>query len=130
MEDRARELVAKMEKDRGFSMPWRIMLAERDPEFMEGIHKLNMHALFREDGLPRKYVELVQIITNVLTFHEPGFRAHLRNALEEGLTEAEVIQALEICTLSGIHYTSKMLPALVEEVQKHKEGRGARPPVK
>ena len=121
MEDRARDLVARMEKDRGFGMPWRSILAERDPEFMEGIHKLNLHALYREDGLPRKYVELVQIVTNALTFHEPGFRAHLRNALREGHTEVEVIQALEICTLSGIHYTSKMMPALAEEVQKYKE---------
>ncbi|MFC1971092.1 carboxymuconolactone decarboxylase family protein [Chloroflexota bacterium] len=121
MDERAKELIAKMEGERGFGMPWRRILAELDPEFMEAIHKLNMHTLQRKDGLPRKYVELIQCVTNALTFHEPGFRVHLRNALNEGIKITEVIQALEICTGSGIHYTSKMLPALEEVVQQYKE---------
>lgn len=125
MEDKAKQIVEQIERERGFGMPWRRLLAERDPEFLVGIHELNKHALYRKDGLPRKYVELVQIVTNVLTFHEPGFRVHLRNALKEGLTETEVIQALEICTLSGIHYTSKMLPALDEEAQKYRDEQSA-----
>ena len=121
MEEKARELLERIEKERGFRSRWRRILAERDPEFMEGIHKLNMHSLYREDGLPRKYVELVQLVTNALSFYEPGFKIHLRNGLKEGLTEVEIIQALEICTLSGIHYMTSTLPVLEDEVGKFKE---------
>jgi alkylhydroperoxidase/carboxymuconolactone decarboxylase family protein YurZ len=125
VEDKTKKLLEQIEKDRGFSRPWRRILAEQDPEFLEGFHKLNMQVLHRQDGLPRKYVELVQIVTDVLNLYEHGFRIHLRRALEEGLTEAEVIQALEICTLGGIHYISNMLPVFEDEVGKFKEGKKA-----
>ena len=124
MDKKARDLVAKMEGERGFGMPWRRILAELDPEYMEAIHNLNLHTLYRKDGLPRKYVELIQCVVNSLTFHEPGFRVHLRNALNEGIKITEVIQALEICTGSGIHYTSKMLPALEEVFQEYQKEQG------
>jgi alkylhydroperoxidase/carboxymuconolactone decarboxylase family protein YurZ len=120
MKDNSKELVAKMEKERGFGMPWRSILAERDPVFMEKQHELNNHALYKKNGLPRKYVEMVQCVTNAMTGHEAGFKIHFRNALKEGLKEIEMLQALEICTMSGIHYTSKMLPAF-EEVSREIE---------
>jgi len=63
-------------------------------------------------------------VTNALTFHEPGFRVHLRKALNEGIKIIEVVQALEICTGSGIHYTSKMLPALEEVVNEYEKEKG------
>ena len=122
MEDNTRELIERMERQRGFDRPWRRILAEQDLEFMEGFHKLNMHALYREDGLPHKYVELIQIATNAVKGYEPGFRVHLRNALREGVTQNEVIQVLEICALGGIHYAANMLPAFEEVVKEFKEG--------
>jgi alkylhydroperoxidase/carboxymuconolactone decarboxylase family protein YurZ len=125
MENKAKQVLKRIEKERGVEIrPWQVALAGRDPDFLEGIHNLNMHALYRQDGLPRKYVELIQMVVNVLSFHEVGFRSHLGNALKVGLTEVEVLQALEICTLSGIHYASTMLSAFEDEVLKYKNSKG------
>ena len=120
MKSSAKKLIEKMEKERGFGRLWRRILAERDTVFMEKIHDINLHVLYRKDGLPPKYVDMVICAIDALTNYEPGFRIHFRKALEEGLTEIEMLQALEICTMSGIQYISRLLPALEEISQSVK----------
>ena len=120
MKSNAKKLIEKMEKERGFGRLWRRILAERDTVFMEKIHDINLYVLYRKDGLPPKYVDMVICVIDALTNYEPGFRIHFRKALEEGLTEIEMLQALEICTMSGIQYISRLLPALEEISQSVK----------
>ncbi len=122
MDDKTKALVEKMEKERGFAMPWRRMLAERDPEFMELYHKMAMHAFQKTTALPRKYKEIISICLDAFTSHESGFRVHVRNALKAGATEQEILEALEVCVLMGIHNLSVCLPALVEEVKTFSKG--------
>ena len=90
MEDKAKELIERMEKERGFGRLWRKLLAERDPEFMEIYHNAALH-VFRDGALPRKMKEIICICVDALQLYEPGVRIHMRNALELGATEQEII---------------------------------------
>ena len=121
MEDKARELIERMERERGFGRLWRKLLAERDPEFMELFHKATTHVL-RDGALPHKMKEIICICVDALQFYEPGVRIHTRNALKLGATEQVIIEALEVATLPGIHYLSVLLPAIVDEVESHEKG--------
>ena len=121
MEDKARELIKRMESERGFARLWCKQLAERDPTFMELYHNAAMH-VFRDGALSRKIKELICICADALQFYEPGVRIHVRNALQLGATEEEIIEALETAIMPGIHYLSVVLPAIVEEVEDHKKG--------
>jgi len=126
MKDKARKakadkLIKRMELERGFGRLWRKQLAERDPEFMELYHSAAMH-VFRDGALPRKTKELICICADALQFYEPGVRIHVRNALQLGATEEEIIEALEAAIMPGIHYLSVFLPAIVEEINAHKKG--------
>ncbi len=127
MDERARKLLEQVDKERGFTMPWRRILAEQDPEFLELFHKQMMHVTAdKEKGLPRKMKEIIQLTLGAHTGHEPGFRAHLRNALKEGANVTEIMEALEIAACGGIHAMSNMLPAMEEELQKfHASNEGA-----
>jgi AhpD family alkylhydroperoxidase len=117
-EDKAKKLIKKMESERGFGRLWRKQLAEMDPDFMELYHKAAVH-VFRDGALPRKTKELICVCADALQLYEPGVRIHVRNALELGATEDEIIEALEA---AGIHYLSVVLPAIVEEIEGHKKG--------
>jgi AhpD family alkylhydroperoxidase len=123
MEERAKKLIEKIEKERGFVMPWRRMLVERDPEYLELYHKLAMYCFKEKKALPLKFKEIIAIAVDAVTFYETGLRAHVRNALAAGATEEEILEALELTTLLGVHSMSGHLPALVEEVAKFKESK-------
>ncbi len=51
-------------------------------------------------------------------FYEPGLRVHIRNALRQGATPAEIMEVLELTaclasTLLGVHTVSVGLPILL-----------------
>lgn len=121
MKDRAKELIERIEKERGFILPWPRLMAERDPDYMELYHNMAMHVFHEKKALPLKFKEIIAVCMDALTFYERGFRAHVRNALAAGATEDEILEALELLTLLGVHYLSIHLPALTEEISKHKE---------
>ena len=117
MNDETKRLIEKMENERGFGRLWRKLLAERDPEFMELYHKAAMHVFHETSALPRKMKEIIALCLDAFTSHEPGFRAHVRNAIKAGATEQEILEALEVGALLGIHNLSVLLPALVDEAE-------------
>ncbi|MFC2022146.1 carboxymuconolactone decarboxylase family protein [Chloroflexota bacterium] len=121
MEDRVKKLMEEMDKERGFRRLWRDLLAERDPEFMELTHKTLSH-VFRDGALPAKFKEIICICVDALQFYEPGVRIHTRKALDLGVTEQEIIEALEVAIMPGHHPLNVHLPAIVEEVENHKKG--------
>ena len=121
MEDKAKKLIERMEKERGFGRLWRKQLAELDPTFMELIHEATMH-VFKDGALPSKTKELICICADALQFYEPGVRIHVRNALKLGATMEEILEALETAIMPGVHYLTAVLPAIVEEVEDHKKG--------
>lgn len=119
---RAKELVERISKDRGFSSPWRILLAERDPEFLELYHKAMMHAWSR-GALPRKYKEIIVICLDTILQYGEGLKIHVRSALEAGATEDEILEALELCTFLGIHNLIDYLPSVVGEVESYEKAK-------
>ncbi|MBI4334587.1 MAG: carboxymuconolactone decarboxylase family protein [Chloroflexi bacterium] len=121
MDEKARKLVEKIERERGFAGPWRKILAEYDPEFLELFHKQMMHMNEDKQGLPRKMKEIIKMTLSSFTNYEPGFRVHLRNALKEGATPMEIIEALENGVHIGIHSLATMLPAMADELQKFQQ---------
>ena len=120
MENRVKELLERIEQDRGFARSWHPILAQRDPDYMEMWHNVVMHALYKERALSRKVKELICVVMDAITYYEVGLRIHVRGALEHGATEEEILEALELCSVLGGHCMTVHLPAFAEEVQKYK----------
>lgn len=122
---KTKAILERIKGERGFVRLWPQLLAERDPEYMEGLHNLVTHALHRRDNLPLKFKEIIFICLNAFDYYEYGFRIHVRSALKLGVTEDEILDALEIVGVQKVHCLTSMLPVLVEEVKKFNEEGGA-----
>lgn len=99
------------------------LIAEWDPEFME--RYLAFRSVPHRNGpLPQKYKELIMIAINVATTHMygPGVRRHIQNALKNGATRDEILEAIELTTVLGIHACNVGIPILAEEIGKVSEG--------
>ncbi len=130
-DEKARKAAALLERigaERGFVRLWPRLLAERDPDHMERIHELTMHPLYGRDSLPLKVKELILISLNAFDYYEFGFRVHVRSALKLGVTEDEILEALEVVGIQKIHALTSMLPVLVEEVAKFEADRSGAGP--
>ncbi len=123
-EKRAKEILERVEGERGFARLWPKLLAERDPELLEILHNEVTHVLDRRNSLPRKTKEIIMMCLNAFSFYEFGFRVHIRSALKFGATEDEILEALEIVGLSNLHGMTSMLPVLVEEIKNYQKSGG------
>lgn len=121
--ERAKEVLDRVERERGVVRGWARILADRDPDMLEHIHETTMHPLFKRDNLPRKFKYILMICLNAFQFHEFGVRIQARAALKAGATEDEIIEALEIVGLSNLHGMSTALPAVVEEFEAFKNAQ-------
>jgi len=121
---KAKEVLERVERERGFARLWPKLLAERDPDLLETLHNEVTHVLDDRNSLPRKTKEIIMMCLNAFSFYEFGFRIHLRSALKFGATEDELLEALEVVGLSNLHGMTSMLPALVEEVKNYQKSGG------
>ncbi|MDR6478869.1 AhpD family alkylhydroperoxidase [Burkholderia sp. OAS925] len=121
--ERSREVLESVEGDRGVAREWVRILAERDPDLLEKLHGSLMHVVTTRDSIPRKYKELVMISLNAASFYEYGVRLHTRTALQHGATEDELLEALEIVSLTNLHGMTSMLPSMFEEIAHFKKDR-------
>jgi alkylhydroperoxidase/carboxymuconolactone decarboxylase family protein YurZ len=73
--------------------------------------------------LPQKTKELIFIAVNAATTHlwAPGVRRHIRNALNEGATPEEILEAIQLTSIMGIHSLTLGVPILQEEVEEYKK---------
>lgn len=110
------ELVARIERERGFERAWPRLLAKRDPAFTLKLHELAMLALSRPGELPSKFRELILLALNAADDCERGFRIHLRAALRAGATEGEILEVMEVVSILHLHALTGMLPAFEEEL--------------
>lgn len=124
-EKKAKEILERVERERGFARLWPKLLAERDPELLEILHNGVTHVLDERNSLPRKTKEIIMMCLNAFSFYEFGFRVHLRSALKFGATEDEMLEALEVVGLSNLHGMTSMLPVLVEEIKNHQKSGAA-----
>ena len=124
-ERKGKAILERVERERGFSRVWPKLLAERDPELLEHLHNVATHVLDRRKSLPRKTKEIILLCLNAFSLYEFGFRIHTRSALKAGATEDEILEALELVSLSNLHGMTSMLPVLVEEVENYRKAAGA-----
>ena len=91
---------------------------EVDPAFLEAYLALRS-VPFRKGPLAPKVKELILIAINVATthLHAPGVRRHIRNALRHGASREEIVEAIELTTVLGIHGFNLGVPILLEELQ-------------
>lgn len=117
MEDRAKAIIEKMNRERGYPWLWKEILAHKDPEFTEKYHEMAMYLFHERKALPLKFKEILAVCLDAVQFYEGGFRVHLRNALKAGATVDEIMEALELTTLLGMHTVAVFMPALEEELK-------------
>lgn len=93
-------------------------LCEWDPEFMERYLAFR-NVPHRNGPLPQKYKELILVAINVATTHMygPGVRRHIRNALQQGASRDEILEAIQLTTILGIHACNVGIPILAEELK-------------
>ena len=102
-------------------------LREWDPEFLEGYFAFR-NVPHRRGTLPAKVRELIMIAINASTTHlyAPGVRRHIRNALAAGATPEEIMEAVQLTTILGMHAYNLALPILAEETKGRARRRPAR----
>lgn len=118
---KAKAILERIHRERGFVRLWPQLLAERDPDFMECVHNLTVHTLQKRTSLPPKFKEIIAVCLNAFDYYEFGFRVHVRSALKCGATEDEILEALQIVGIQKLHGLTSMLPILVEEVAKYRD---------
>jgi alkylhydroperoxidase/carboxymuconolactone decarboxylase family protein YurZ len=102
--DRLTELRELFIAKRGYwNDSWQFIL-ERDPDFFEGYLHLSSYA-WDNGTLAPKLREFIYIVTVASVTHifPPGLHQHMRNAIELGATEAELLTVLQIASTVGIH---------------------------
>jgi 4-carboxymuconolactone decarboxylase len=99
--NRGEELLQRIRQVRGYTLPMHEVLASDDPEFLEGYEAFYAAAMRQDGPLPPKVRELILIgVTMALGSPERVTAGHIRRAMEHGASEAEVLSAIEITTLS------------------------------
>ena len=127
---RARRLQTPFTDAQRASADWNPLwttFSEWDPEFLEAYLRLR-NVPFRNGPLPKKYKELILVAINAATTHlyAPGVRRHIRNALQHGATRNEILEAIELTTVLGIHSSNLAVPILAEELAEHRRKRRAK----
>ena len=100
---------------------------ELDPEFLEAY--LAFRSVPQTRGpLPQKTRELILIAINAATTHlyGPGVRRHIQNALAAGATRNEILEAIQLTTVMGIHSCNLAIPILLDEVERFESAADAR----
>ena len=116
--ERQRELRETFVAVRGYWSDSMQSLLELDPDFFAAY--LNLSAVpWRTGRLEPKIKELVYVALNGAATHlyEPGFRQHVRLALEHGATKEELLEVLELTSTLGIHACTVGVPLLQEELR-------------
>jgi len=81
--------------------------------------------------LPRKFAELVAVAVNIActNLDREGARRHIRAALDEGASQAELMTIIKMASVMSIHSCSLGAPILLEEAAAAGKAAPARPPV-
>lgn len=92
-------------------------LREWDPDFVEAY--LAFRSAPRKRGpLSPITCELILIAINASTTHlyGPGVRRHIQNALRLGATRDQILEAIQLTTIVGIHACNLAVPILADEL--------------
>ena len=115
--DRRQELRDEFVRVRGFWSDALQGLLDLDPGFFAAY--LDMAAVpWRGGALEPKVKELIHVAVDGAATHlyEPGFRQHVRLAIEHGATKEELLEVLQLTSTLGIHACTVGVPLLQEEL--------------
>jgi len=124
---RSREVLERIERERGSARVWPKLLAARDPDMLQLLHDTTQHVLESRNSIPRKYKEMMLLCLNAASLREFGVRFHARGALQHGATEDEIIEALEIVGITNQHGLTSMLQPVADEVEKFNSAASPKP---
>ena len=119
-EDKKSYPYTQMHRDMGDWNPLWEQFHEVDPDFLEAY--LAFRSVPQSSGpLEQKYKELILVAVNAATTHlyGPGVRRHIQNARKAGATREEILEAIQLTTVMGIHSCNLAIPILLEEVEKY-----------
>ena len=119
-EDKKSYPYTQRHRDMGDWNPLWEQFHEVDPDFLEAY--LAFRSVPQSSGpLEQKYKELILVAVNASTTHlyGPGVRRHIQNALKAGATREEILEAIQLTTVMGIHSCNLAIPILLEEVEKY-----------
>jgi alkylhydroperoxidase/carboxymuconolactone decarboxylase family protein YurZ len=120
---RTKDVLERVERERGMARGWTRIMAERDPDMLERLHEVVMHPLFKRDTLERKFKFIIMICLNAYQMYEFGVRAQTRAALKAGATEDEILEALMIVSMTHLHAMTTSLPLVAEEFEAFKKAQ-------
>jgi alkylhydroperoxidase/carboxymuconolactone decarboxylase family protein YurZ len=124
---KAKTPIADAQRSSGDWNPLWSTLQEWDPAFLEAYLTLR-NVPIKQGPLPPKIKELILVAINAATTHlyAPGVRRHIRNALQYGATRGEILEAIQLTTVLGIHSSNVAVPILAEELLAHAEATAAK----
>src|SRR5579863_8510917 len=93
-------------------------LREADPTLFAAYERL-AGVPWHTGSLSPKVKEFIGIAADsaVGGMYIPGLRAHIHNALRSGAQKSEIVEVLQLASITGIHTCSMAAPILMEELR-------------
>jgi alkylhydroperoxidase/carboxymuconolactone decarboxylase family protein YurZ len=90
-------------KERGFWNEQRDVIARLMPEYFSGLSVLSTQS-WKDGSLSRKERELICVAIDCTVTHtfEPGLAIHIRNALSQGASPAEIMDVFKLASAIGL----------------------------
>jgi alkylhydroperoxidase/carboxymuconolactone decarboxylase family protein YurZ len=116
---RARKLVARSNKKRGYAPFWLEYMAEHDVDYLEAYQQHYEQLFDRETALSPKFKQLVVLAALAVSREGYGLQFHIRRAFDMGITQAEMVNTFQTASwhtgaLTLVH-GMKVLLAIIEE---------------
>lgn len=100
MHDGGKELLERMRELRGYVLPAHEILAERDPDFLDGYDRMFRAANSDASPLTADVRELIVMALDIAVGVSPqAIRAHAEKAIAHGATEAQVLATVELAVI-------------------------------
>jgi alkylhydroperoxidase/carboxymuconolactone decarboxylase family protein YurZ len=126
LDERRQKLKAGFEKNRGYWHPSWEGLLELDPDLFEAYVEFSS-VPWRTGVLDPKIKEFMYCAFDASATHlyVPGLKLHMRNALRYGATAEELMELLEIVSVTGIHGAELAAPLLEAALSRRSAASGA-----
>jgi alkylhydroperoxidase/carboxymuconolactone decarboxylase family protein YurZ len=111
----AAEILARVRAERGAAGSWQEVLARHDPAALERHHE-NFMAVMAMPALSRKVKHLIIAAIDIQKAW-PGARVHIREAIEAGATEEEIVEAIVTAAVPGGPSTLAFGISALQEVE-------------
>jgi AhpD family alkylhydroperoxidase len=114
MNRKAKEFMNDVLEGRGYVYPFQEFYFMADPELAKA--EWAWYKLVRaKKSLPLKYKELLIVMSSLVKGHERGLRTHMKKALELGATKEEIVETIQVASMtSGLGATMAGMTILME----------------